>query len=259
MRWLKPWSASSGAQKRASARPATSSTEAAAASSTARLFRNDILKARPGQNRKYGVVESEETEVAPRVVHDRGPHAADDHRDDEREEEEREEKLSRPACRRHRRERRADRREADVGEHDRGDELPAHRLEEEGVGRESDRLGEPEKGEDTEGLREPDRAPVARGEDEPVEHALLPLRREGPAEAEEGREEKRDPQQARRRGLGRIRGKREVEDDEGRDDEEEHGRQRVSRAQLEQDVLPRQRGDVCEVGHPRASVALDRG
>src|SRR4051794_35151558 len=130
MRWLKPWSASSGAQKRASARPATSSTEAAAASSTARLFRNDILKARPGQNRKYGVVESEETEVAARVGHHRGPHAPDDHRDHERQKEERQQELPCPARGRHRREERADRGEPEVRKHDRGHELPADGLEE---------------------------------------------------------------------------------------------------------------------------------
>src|SRR3954451_21297659 len=93
MRWLKPWSASSGAQKRANARPATSSTAAAAASSTARLFRNDILKARPGKNRKYQVVESEEAEVSPGVVDHGRPDSTDDDRDDQRQEEKRQQEL----------------------------------------------------------------------------------------------------------------------------------------------------------------------
>src|SRR5215216_1611020 len=97
MRWLKPWSASSGAQKRASARPATNSTAAAAASSTARLFRNDILKARPRKNRKNQVVESEEAEIAPGVVDHGRPDSADDDGDDERQEEKRQRELPRAA------------------------------------------------------------------------------------------------------------------------------------------------------------------
>src|SRR4051812_19567527 len=259
MRWLKPWSASSGAQKRASASPATSSTEAAAASSTARLFRNDILKARPGQNRKYGVVEREETEVAARVVHDRRAHPADDDRDHQREEEERQQELSGPACGRHRREERANRRKPEVGEHDRGHELPADRLEEERVGRKRHRLGEPQEGEDAERLGQPDGAPVAGGEHEPVEHALVSLRSERPREAQERCEEKRDPQEPRRSSLRRVGREREVKDDEGGEDEKEHRRQCVPRAQLEQDVLAGQCRDVGEIGHARARIEVDRG
>src|SRR6188474_2485135 len=129
MRWLKPWSASSGAQKRASVRPATSSTEAAAASSTARLFRNDILKARPGKDRKYQVVESEEAEVAARVVDHRRADTADHDRDDERQE-----KLPRAARGSHCRQQRPDGREAEVCEQNRCHKLPADRFEEERVG-----------------------------------------------------------------------------------------------------------------------------
>src|SRR6187551_1847017 len=116
MRWLKPWSASSGAQKRASARPATSSTEAAAASSTAWLFRNDILKARPGKNRKYQVVESEEAEVAPGVVDHGRPDAAHDDGDDQRQEEKRQQKLPGSARGGHRGEKCPDGGEPQVGE-----------------------------------------------------------------------------------------------------------------------------------------------
>jgi hypothetical protein len=43
-----------------------------------------------------------------------------------------------------------------------------------------------------------------------------------------------------------LRRKREVEDDERRDDEEQHRRERVPRAQLEQEILPGERGDVAE-------------
>src|SRR5215213_9789128 len=166
MRWLKPWSASSGAQKRASARPATSSTPAAAASSTARLFRNDILKARPRKNRKYHVVESEEAEVTPGVVSHGCPDSADHDRDDQRQEEKRQQKLSRPARGRHRREQCPDGGEPEVREEHGCDELPADRLEEEGVRRERDSLRHAEEHHHAETLGEPDCAPVARGKDE---------------------------------------------------------------------------------------------
>src|SRR5262249_24424281 len=45
---------------------------------------------------------------------------------------------------------------------------------------------------------------------------------------------------------------REVEDDEDGDDEEEHRGQRLPRAQLEQEILARERADVREVPHARA-------
>src|ERR1044072_1467601 len=148
MRWLKPWSASSGAQKSASARPATSSTAAAAASRTARLFGNDILKARPRKNRKYQVVESEEAEVAPGGVDDSRAHPADDHGNDEREEEERQQKLARTPHGRHRGEEGADRREPEVRKQDRDHELPPDRLEEERGGGERALAGGAEGDED---------------------------------------------------------------------------------------------------------------
>src|SRR3954453_14408635 len=222
MRWLKPWSASSGAQKRASARPATSSTAAAAASSTARLFRNDILKTRPGKNRKYQVVESEEAEVSPGVVDHSRPDSTDDDRDDQRQEEKRQQELPCAARGGHRPEQCPDGGEPEVREEDGRDELPADGLEEEGVSGESDGFRYSEKHQHAEGLGEPDRASVTRSENEPVKHALLSLGREGAPEPEEGGEEQRDPQKARRGRRRRIRGQRKVEDDERGDDEEEH-------------------------------------
>ena len=54
-------------------------------------------------------------------------------------------------------------------------------------------------------------------------------------------------------------GKREVEDDEDRDDEEQHRRQRVARAQLEQQILARERAHVGGVVHASASVAVASG
>ena len=53
-------------------------------------------------------------------------------------------------------------------------------------------------------------------------------------------------------------GQDEVEDDERREDEEEHRRQRVARAQLEQEVLARERSDVGEVVHASASFEVAR-
>ena len=108
-------------------------------------------------------------------------------------------------------------------------------------------------------LREPDRAAVARGEHEPVEHALLPLGDEGAAEAEQRGEDDRDPEQPARGEIRRARRKREVEDDEDRDDEEQHRRQRVARAQLEQQVLARERAHVGGVAHASASVVVASG
>ena len=68
---------------------------------------------------------------------------------------------------------------------------------------------------------------------EPVEDALLPLGYERAPEPEQGGEQDRHPEQPARCEPRRRAGKGEVEDDEGRDDEEEHRRERVPRAELE--------------------------
>ena len=91
---------------------------------------------------------------------------------------------------------------------------------------------------------EPDRAAVDRREHEPVEHALLALGHERAREPEQRGEEDRDPEQPDRLALRPAPGQREVEDDERREDEQQHRRQRLARAQLEQQVLARERGDV---------------
>src|SRR6187200_558301 len=156
MRWLKPWSASSGAQKRANARPATSSTEAAVASSTAWLFRNDILKARPGKNRKYQVVEHEEAEVASGVVGHGRPDAAHDDRNDQRQEEKWQQELPSSARGGHRGKECPDGREPEVREEDGRDELPADRLEEKGVRGERDGLRHSEEHQHAKAFRKPD-------------------------------------------------------------------------------------------------------
>src|SRR5205085_7691239 len=54
-----------------------------------------------------------------------------------------------------------------------------------------------------------------------------------------------------------MRGKNEVEDDERREDEQQHRRERVARTQLESQILPRERPNVCEVtDHARLSRAV---
>src|SRR4029453_2249507 len=104
MRWLGPWSASSGAHSSASASPVTSTKAAASATADPPLFRNDVLKARPGKYRENGVVQRQERQEPRRIVAHSGPDAADEDRQRERQEEEREEQLARPAGRGHRRE-----------------------------------------------------------------------------------------------------------------------------------------------------------
>src|SRR3954469_14227246 len=115
MRWLKPWSASSGAQKSASTMPETSSTNAVPEKRTSLLFRNDILKACPGEDRKNEVVQAEKGQVTGGFVRHRRSDAADDDRDAERQEEQRQEQLPGPADRCHRGDQRADAGDADVG------------------------------------------------------------------------------------------------------------------------------------------------
>src|SRR5919109_2766536 len=111
--------------------PERSSTNAAAASTTPRLFRNDVLKGGPGKHRKNGVVEPQEGQVATWIVGERCADSADDDGDHQREEEKRQEKLTRPARRCHRREQRADGGEAEIGPRHARDKLPGDGLEEE--------------------------------------------------------------------------------------------------------------------------------
>ena len=109
------------------------------------------------------------------------------------------------------------------------------------------------------GLAEPDRAAVARREHEPVERAALALRRPRARQAEQRREDERDPEQPLCRDLVGPGREREVEDDERRDDEEQHRGQRVPRPQLEPEVLARERADVGEVAHASARRAVASG
>ena len=63
-----------------------------------RLFRDDILKGSPADDRKDEVVEREEAQVAAAVRRHARADAADDDRQRERQEEERQEQLARPAA-----------------------------------------------------------------------------------------------------------------------------------------------------------------
>ena len=136
---------------------------------------------------------------------------------------------------------------------DPGDHRAVDSAEEEREGGQRDELGKPEEGEDRQRLAEPDRAAVARREDEPVDDALLPLGGERARETEERGEDDRDPEQPLRRELGRVARQDEVEHDERGEDEEQHRRQRVAGAQLEEQVLARERADVGQVHHASAS------
>src|SRR5438067_8003765 len=217
---------------------AAMSAKALAASAGSRLFGDDVLKRSPAKDRKNGVVQGEKREVAARAGGDARADAADHDRDREREEQQRQDQLARAARDRHRRDEAPDEADPYVGERDAGDGRGAEPGEEEREGRERDRLRGDEERKRRESLAEPDRASVARREDEPVEHAVLPLGDEGPPEAEERREQDRHPQEPVRREPRRRIRDREVEDDERGEDEEQHRGEGVSRPQLEPEILP---------------------
>src|SRR5215204_5855737 len=249
-----PWSASSGAQKIASERPATRRAAAVSERKAAPLFRNDVLKACPGKDRKDQVVESEEGQVPARVVRDSRADSADDERYRHRQEEQRQEELTRTGGGCHRAEKGPDGGDPHVRERDAGDELPGHVLVEERERRQRDCLGEQQEREHAERLTEPDRAAVARSEDQPVERPLIPLADERAYEREQRGEEEGDPEHPARREAGALGGEGEVEHHERRDDEQQHGRHGVARPQLDEEILPREGGDVAEVaGHASAS------
>src|ERR671933_1128318 len=104
MRCEKPWSASSGTTQKTSGIEAAKSASVSPASAAARSFRDDVLKGSPAQDRKNGVVQGEEAQVARRVAGDARADPADHDRDRQRQEEERQQELPRAARDRHRRE-----------------------------------------------------------------------------------------------------------------------------------------------------------
>src|SRR3970282_2966520 len=61
-----------------------------------------------------------------------------------------------------------------------------------------------------------------------------------------------------RGAVTRARRQREVEYDESRQDEEEHRRQRVARAELDLQILAGERGDVGGIRHPSGSLVVAR-
>src|SRR5688500_9590126 len=158
MRWLMPWSASSGAQRSARAMPAPSRTRAARARAGAVLFGDDVLKGGPRQYREKGVVQREKCEVAARVLGDRRPDPADDDREREGQEEEWQEQLAGPACGRDGREQRADGADTQVREGDGGDGRRVEALVEEPERRHGDDLDEQEKRQRGQELADPDGA-----------------------------------------------------------------------------------------------------
>src|SRR5438094_1833475 len=279
MRCEKPWLASLGTTKNTSASaPVTSASEAPASAGsgirylrptaeivagpgrrTAALLGDDVLERGPADEREQRVIEPEEGEVAARSADDGGTDAADQDRDGERQEEQRQEQVPRAGDDRHRSDEGADGADADVREHDGRDRRAVDPVEEEREDGQRENLGEREKRERRKRLRDPDRAAVGRREHEAVEHALLALGHERAAEPEQRGEDDRDPEQAVRREIRRARRQREMEDDEDGDDEEQHGRERVPRAQLEQEVLARERTHVGEVVHASASCSVVNG
>src|SRR3954469_3793103 len=247
------------AHENASTPTEPSSTVAARASSSPRLFDNDVLKGRPGKYREDGVVQAEKAQVSRGIVDHGGADAADDDRQRERQEQQRQEELAGASGDGHRSEQRPDRADPEVGERDGRDRGRVDAGEEERERRQRDQLDEDEERERREQLPEPDRAAVARREHERVEHALLPLGDERAAEAEQRGEQDREPEQP----GGRVRvvaREGEPERDEHRDDEERHRRQRVAPAQLEQQVLARERRGVADVaGHANATRPVANG
>ena len=154
------------------------------ATSGARLFRNDVFKGRPGENRKKRVVQDEEAQVPSRLCRDRGTHAPNDEWDHERQEEEREQELAGSARNGHGGEQRSDGGETDVGEQDGCDERCVDRCEEERERGQRHELCHHEKPENAGDLSEPDRASIAGREHEPVKKALLSFSRERARKAE---------------------------------------------------------------------------
>src|SRR5207302_2970151 len=107
--------ASSGAKKAIIATAATIVVRASAASAGTRLFRDDVLKRSPANDRKDGVVEHEELDVAT-AARDARADAADHDRDRERQEEQGEEELASAARSGHARKERAYGADPEVGE-----------------------------------------------------------------------------------------------------------------------------------------------
>ena len=201
------------------------------------------------QYREDRVVQAEEGEVAARVGRDARADAADDERDRERQEEQRQDQLARrgspppsprAACRRRRcrrsraatpsDRRRVERREE---ERERGqrDELDRRRGRRRRAADLPSQIALRSDGAST----SPSSAPPSRSGAQA---------RASPSSAVKTSATQSSPCAAHLVRAGR---QREVEDDERREDEEHHRRQRVARAQLEPQILARERGDVGEV------------
>src|SRR5262249_39340892 len=222
-------------------------TAARAASTGTWLFRDHVLKGGPRDDRKHGVVESEKAQVPTRMCRHARSDTADDDRYGERQEQEGQEKLTRPSGDGHGGENGADRADAQIGEEDASDGRSVDPGEEEREGRQRDKLGDDEETEHGDRLREPDRAAIAGSEQEAVDQALLALGDERTRQAEQRREDDRDPEQTLRSKLGAVGRERKVEDDERCDDEDQHRRNGVARPELQSEVLAGEHQHVGEV------------
>src|SRR5262245_36749289 len=264
MRCEIPWSASSGAtiSARTSARPMANAASQArpgrlrSDDAVRGLLRYDVLEGRPREYSEDGVVQDQEQEKPLAVRRYCSADAADDKRDRERKDEKRKEELASPPCCGHRGHQRADGTDPDIREENAGERGPVERLEAEHERRKRHRLCREQEYERRECLPEPDCAPVAGGEDETVENVVLLLRHPGARESEERGEHDRDPEESIGSGLAGVLGEREVKDDQRREDEEQHCRERVAPPELHAQVLVRQRGDVGEVRHASASLCV---
>ena len=123
--------------------------------------------------------------------------------------------------------------------------LPSTPEKKRGERRQRHDLGRDEEGEHRERLAEPDRTAVAGSEHERVEHPLLALGDERAGQPQQRREDERSPEQPERGGMARSVRQGEVEDRQRGDHEEQHRRQRLLRAQLQQQILARQ----CRTRH----------
>src|SRR5713226_8086510 len=104
------------------------------------LFRDHVLKGGPRNDRKDGVVEAEEAEIAAWIADDAGADTADHDRDRERQEEQGKDQLAGAADGGDRGEQRSDGDDTDVREGDGRDRAPPDPGEEDSVGRQRHEL-----------------------------------------------------------------------------------------------------------------------
>src|SRR6185312_12541528 len=183
----------------------------------------------------------------------RAARRGDQRRHEQRQRDDRHDQVARARADRERGDERADERERAVEQREDQDEARQRRPRtgpEQQQRERGDRhdLDEREEQEQRRGLREEQRGAVDRREHDAVEAALLLLGDEQAVDAEDRREQQRDGEDAGRElARERVPPEPEVEEDERRDAEQQHRRNRLGRAALEQQVL-------AQEGHRRAHV-----